>query len=91
MSACCQVLGEQQLAESLKLNPDKAEFLVIGTKHSQEKIQNLFPVNILGINHILSEKVKNLGATLNLNLSFSQHVLFAVRSSIAVYETTVES
>ena len=49
-------------ANKLKLNADKTDFIIFGSKSQQEKLNPFFPVNILGESLIpLSDAVKNLG------------------------------
>ena len=48
-------------ANKLKLNADKTDFIIFGSKSQQEKLNPFFPVNILGESLIPSDAVKNLG------------------------------
>ena len=61
-------------ANKLKLNPDKTEVIVFGSKIHREKLNKFFPVNILG--NFLSPVgvVRNLGVWFDSDFSFSRHV-----------------
>ena len=53
-------------ANKLKLNPDKTEFILFGSRNVRTKLRKFFPVNILG--NLLSpvDAIKNLGVCLTL-------------------------
>ena len=61
-------------SSKLKLNPDKTEFIVFGSKVLRNKLSHLFPVNILG--NLLSprEKVRNLRVIFHSSFRFSTQV-----------------
>ena len=58
----------------LQLNPDKTEMILITSKHNQKSLSLPFSVDLNGTSIHLSSTVRNLGITLNQNLSFQQHV-----------------
>ena len=58
----------------LQLNPDKTELILITSKHNQKSLSLPFSVDLNGILIHLSSTVRNLGVTLDQNLSFQQHV-----------------
>jgi hypothetical protein len=64
----------------LKLNPDKTEFILIGTEHNRDQLSPLFPTNILGSNLKPVDKVRNLGVIFDSDLSFSQHISSVIKS-----------
>ena len=64
----------------LKLNPDKTEFILLGTRSQRDKLADFFPVNILGNNISPSAKVRNLGVIFYSDFSFSSHVVSMCRS-----------
>lgn len=64
----------------LKLNPDKTEFIVLGTEKQQTKLAKYFPIDIMGNMVSPCTKVKNLGVIFDSTLSMSKHVS-SVRSS----------
>ena len=61
-------------SSKLKLNPDKTEFIVFGSKVLRNKLSHLFPVNILGILLSPSDKVRNLGVIFDSSFRFSAQV-----------------
>ena len=61
-------------ANKLKLNADKTDFIIFGTKSQQEKFNPFFPVNILGESLIPSDAVKNLGVWFDSDFFFTKHV-----------------
>ena len=58
----------------LQLNPDKTEMILITSKHNQKSLSLPFSVDLNGTSIHLSLSVRNLGVTLDQNLSFQQHV-----------------
>ena len=68
-------------ANKLKLNPDKTEFILFGSRNVRTKLRKFFPVNILG--NLLSpvDAIKNLGAWFDSDFSFSCHVRNTCKAS----------
>ena len=64
----------------LKLNPDKTEFLLIGTKYMREKYASLFPTDILGNDISPADQAHNLGVIFDSDFSFSKHISNVVKS-----------
>ncbi len=64
----------------LKLNPDKTEFILIGSKFQRDKFKDLFPVQLLGNAVVPSINVKNLGVTFDADHSFIKQVSNIYRS-----------
>ena len=62
------------LASKLKLNPDKTEFIVFGSKRQRDKFKAYFPSTILGTPLCPAESVKNLGVWFDSDFSLSKHV-----------------
>lgn len=58
----------------LKLNPDKTEFILFGTKTQRESISHLLPLTVMGESLNPTDIVKSLGVYLDSNLSLSRHV-----------------
>ena len=52
-------------ASKLKLNPDKTEFIVFGSKRQRDKLKAYFPSTILGSPLCPAQWVKNLGVWFN--------------------------
>ena len=68
-------------ANKLKLNPDKTEFILFGSRNVRTKLRKFFPVNILG--NLLSpvDAIKNLGVWFDSDFSFSCHVRNTCKAS----------
>ena len=58
----------------LKLNPDKTEFMLIGSDKQRKLLAKFFPVNILGSDLVPSDSVRNLGITFDAAFNLSKHV-----------------
>ena len=58
----------------LKLNPDKTEFILIGTDYMRKKFAALFPCEILGNEVLPADHVRNLGVMFDSDFSFSKHI-----------------
>ena len=58
----------------LQLNPNKTEVILITSKHDQKSLSLPFSVDLNGTSIHLSSSVRNLGVTLDQNLSFQHHV-----------------
>ena len=58
----------------LQLNPDKTEMILITSKRNRKSLFLPFSVDLNGTSIHLSSTVRNLGVTLDQNLSFQQHV-----------------
>ena len=59
----------------LKLNPDKAEFLLIGNERQRSKY--LFPVffiELLGVKTNPAKSARNLGVIFDKNFTFRSHI-----------------
>ena len=80
LQECLSAVQSWMAKNKLKLNPDKTEFIVLGTEKQQTKLANHFPINIMGNMVSPCSKVKNLGVIFDSTLSMSKHVSL-VRSS----------
>ena len=58
----------------LRLNPEKTEFIVFGSKAQRKKISSYFPVSILGSFLHPVDSVRNLGVWFDADFSFTEHV-----------------
>ena len=65
----------------LKLNPDKAEFILIGSKNNRKQLLPHFPINIFGNQVSPAQSVKNLGVVFDSNFTFSDHVSQVIKST----------
>ena len=67
-------------ANKLKLNPDKTEFDVFGSKLQQAKLATFFPFNMLGNSLKPADVVRNLDVWFSADLTFSKHVRMICKS-----------
>ena len=58
----------------LQLNPDETQMILITSKHNQKSLSLPFSFDLNGTSIHFSSIVRNLGVTLDQNLSFQQHV-----------------
>ena len=72
LNRCLQDVKEWMLAS--KLNPDKIEFILFGSKKQRERLNACFPIDILGIPLHPSRSVRNVGVWFDSDFSFSKHV-----------------
>ena len=61
LKSCLEDVKKWLSANTLKLNPDKTEFIVFGSKIQHKKLNKSFPVNILGNFISPVGAVRNLG------------------------------
>ena len=68
LNRCHQDVKEWMSAGKLKLNPDKTEFILFGSKKQRERLKACFPIDILGNLHS-TESVRNLGVWFDSDVS----------------------
>ena len=71
LNRCLQDVKECMLASKFKLNPDKTEFILFGSKKHRERLNACFPIDILGNPLHPTESVRNLGGWFDSDFSFS--------------------
>ena len=81
LQSCLQSVRKWMNTNKLKLNPDKTEFIVFGSKRHRSQLSHLFPVEILGNDISPVEKVKNLGVIFDASLKFSSQISAICSSS----------
>ena len=83
LSHCIEDVKRWLSTNKLKLNPDKTEFIVFGSKSQREKLNQSFSVNILG--NLISPiyAVRNLGVWFDSDFSFSCHVMKVCKACFA--------
>ena len=74
----------------LKLNPEKTEFIVFGSKAQHQKISFRFPVSILGSLLHPVDSARNLGVWFDAEFSFSEHVKGLAKHAFFKWVTFVE-
>ena len=70
---CLNDIQNFMFTNKLKLNPDKTEFILIGSKNNRRQLLPHFPINILGNQVSPAQSVKNLGVVFDSNFTFSDH------------------
>ena len=78
---CLSDIQNFMSANKLKLNPEKTEFILIGSKNNRKQLLPHFPINILGNQVSPAQSVRNLGMVFNSNFSFSDHVSQVIKST----------
>ena len=74
LSDCLTDISLWMKSSKLKLNSDKTEFIIIGTKQQRHKLSNHFPVKLLENDICPSDSVRNLGVVFDSDFSFHKHV-----------------
>ena len=74
ISDCLTDISLWLKSNKLKLNSDKTEFIIIGTKRQRHKLSNHFPVKLLDNDICPSDSVRNLGVLFDSDFSFHKHV-----------------
>ena len=74
LNRCLHDVKEWMSASKLKLNPDKTEFILFGSKKQRERLNVCFPIDISGNPLHPTKSVRNLGVWFDSDFSFSKHV-----------------
>ena len=78
---CLNDIQNLMFTNKLKLNPDKTESILIGSKNNRKQLLSHFPINILGNRVSPAQSVKNLGVVFDSNFTFSDHVSQVIQST----------
>lgn len=74
LNACLADIRSWMISNKLKINDDKTEFLIIGSKHTHSNLKSS-PELLVGNSKITpSASARNLGATFDQYMSMEQHV-----------------
>ena len=79
LQQCLTDIQSWMAANKLKLNPEKTEFILFGTKNQRGKLSQCFPVDILGSQLCPVDKVRNLGVIFDSGFTFTNHVVSVCR------------
>ena len=85
LTDCLNDIQNFMAANKLKLNPDKTEFILIGSRYSRKQLHSLFPTDILGNKVAPASNVKNLGVVFDPNLTLTDHISKVIESTRAMY------
>ena len=78
---CLNDIQNFMFANKLKLNPDKTEFILIGSQRNRNQLLPHFPINILGNQVSPAQSVRNFGVAFDSNFNFSNHVSQVIKST----------
>ena len=80
---CLQDVSDWMIASKLKLNPDKTEFILIGTKHAKSQRDNFkkyFPTKLLDQDVTTTDSARNLEVEFDKDFNFVKHISKVCRS-----------
>ena len=77
---CLQDFSDWMIASTLKLNPDKTEFILVGTKTQQDKFKKYFPTKLLDQDVTPTDSARNLGVEFDKDFNFKKHISKVCRS-----------
>ena len=78
---CLSDIQNFMSANKLKLNPEKTEFILIGSKNNRKQLFPHFPINILGNQVSPAQSVRNLRVVFNSSFSFLDHMSQVIKST----------
>ena len=78
---CLNGIQHFMFTNKLKLNPEKTEFILIGSKNNHKQLLPHFSINILSNQVSPAQSVRNLGVVFDSNFSFSDHVSQVIKST----------
>ena len=70
---CLQNVSDWMIASKLKLNPDKTEFILIGTKSQRDKLKKYFPTKLLDQDVTPTDSARKLGVEFDKDFNFKKH------------------
>ena len=71
---CMQDVSDWIIASKLKLNPDKTEFTLIGTKSQKDKFKKYFPTKLLDQDVTPTDLARNLGVEFDKDFNIKKHI-----------------
>ena len=77
---CLQDVSDWMIASKLKLNPDKTEFIIIGTKSQRDKFKKYFPAKLLDQDVTPTDAAGNLGVEFDKDFNFKKDISKVCRS-----------
>nr|CAI5821877.1 unnamed protein product [Callosobruchus analis] len=78
-----QILSDLSQRHSLRLNPEKSNYIVFGPKKIRNALANNLNVQIDGVSINRQTEVKNLGVILDEDLRFKKHVTNTIRKAFS--------
>ena len=77
---CLLDVRDWMISSKLKLNPDKTEVLLFGTKLQREKCMQHFPAKLFDQEITPTNSARNLGVVFDGGLNFKKHISLVCRS-----------
>ena len=77
---CLQEVSDWMIASKLKLNSDKTEFILIGTKAQRDKFKKYFSTKLLEQDVTPTDSARNLGVEFDKDFNFKKHISKDCRS-----------
>ena len=74
LTKCLQDVSSWMTTRKLKLNPDKTEFLLIGSRVQRENFSRCFPTRLLEQDVTPAASARNLGVVFDSALNFKSHI-----------------
>ena len=71
---CLSAVQDWMFENKLKLNPEKTEFMLIGTRTQRNKFKDIFPIQLMGNNVSPASSARNLGVVFEEDFSLKKHV-----------------
>ena len=78
---CLNDIQNFMFANKLKLNPDKTEFILIGSQRNRNQLLPHFTINILGNQVSPAQSVRKHGVVFDSNFNFSNHMSQVIKST----------
>ena len=78
---CLNDIPNFMFTNKLKLNPNKAEFILIGSPKNRKQLLPHVPINILGNQVSPAQSVRNLTVVFDSKFNFSNHVSQVIKST----------
>ena len=80
LKSCVNSVSLWMFRSKLKLNPDKTEFLIIGSKKQREKISTLWPISLINQEMTPTDSARNLGVMFDCDFNFRHQISLLCRS-----------
>ena len=77
---CLQDVSDCMKASKLKLNPDKTEFILIGTKAQRDKFKKYFPTKLFDQDVTPTDSARNLRVKFDKDFNLKKHLSKVCRS-----------
>ena len=82
---CLQDVSDWMIASKLKLNPDKTEFILIGTKAQRDKFRKYFPTKSLDQDVTPTDSARNLRVEFGKDFNFKKRMSKSVDHATIIY------